>query len=119
MARIVTRSESDEDAEPLIKELWWKTVRELVRYDTAITMHKSVHSIALTYFSNIFQPLKDVHQIKLRDTSSNVRLPRVTTNMGLRSFSYQCTVVWNKLEAKEKMDFSLQSFKRLLNQARN
>ena len=33
-ARIVTRSEFDEDAEPLIKELGWKTVRELVRYDS-------------------------------------------------------------------------------------
>ena len=87
-ARIVTRSEFDEDAEPLIKELGWKTVRELVRYDTAITMHKSMHNFALTHLSNIFQPLKDVHHIKLRDTSSNLRLPRVTTNMGLRSFSY-------------------------------
>ena len=46
--RIVTRSESDEEAEPLIKELGWKTVRELVRYDTAITMRKSMHSIAPT-----------------------------------------------------------------------
>ena len=53
----------DENAEPLIKELGWKTVRELVRYDTAITMHKSMHKIAPTYLSNIFQPLKDVHQL--------------------------------------------------------
>ena len=52
VARIVTRSEFDEDAEPPIKELGWKTVRELVRYYTAITMHKSMHNIALTYLSN-------------------------------------------------------------------
>ena len=45
-ARIVTRSKFDENAEPLIKELGWKTVKELVRYDTAITMHKSMHKIA-------------------------------------------------------------------------
>ena len=82
-------------------------------------MHKSMHKIAPTYLSNIFQPLKDVHQIKLIDTSSNLRLPRVTTNMGLRSFSYQGAAVWNKLEAKEKMDTSLQSFERLLNQAKS
>ena len=94
-------------------------VRELVRYDTAITMHKSMHKIALKYLSNIFQPLKDVHQIKLKDTSSNPGLPRVTTNMGLKSFSYQGAAVWNKLEANEKMDTSFQSFKRLLNQAKS
>ena len=92
-ARTVTRSESDENTEPLIKELGWKTVRELVRYDTAITMHQSMHKIAPTYLSNIFQPLKYVHQIKLRDTSSNLRLPRVTTNMGLMSYSYQGAAV--------------------------
>ena len=55
-ARIVTRSEFDENAKPLIKELGWKTVRELVRYDTAITMHKSMHKIVPTYLCNIFQP---------------------------------------------------------------
>ena len=98
----MTRSEFHESAEPLIKESGLKTVRELVRYDTAITMHKSMHKIAPTYLSNIFQPLKDVHKIKLRDTSSNPGLPRVTTNMGLRSFSYQGAAVWNKLEAKER-----------------
>ena len=88
---------------------------------TAITIHKSRHNMAPTYFSNIFQPLKDVHQIRLtvRDTSSNLRLPRVTTNMGVRSFSCHGAAVWNKLEAKEKMDTSLQSCKRLLHQARN
>ena len=100
----MTRSDFDEDAEPLIKELGWKTVRKLVRYDTAIMMYRSMHKIAPTYLSDIFQPLKDVHQIELRDTSSNLRLARVTTNMGLRSFSYQGAAVWNKLEAKKKMD---------------
>ena len=118
-ARIVTRSEFDEDAEPLIKESGWKTVRELVRYDTAITMYRSIHNIALTYLSNIFQPLKDVHQIELSDTSSNLRLPRVATNMSLRSFSYQGAAVWNRLEAWEKMDTSLQSFKRLPEPSQN
>ena len=82
-------------------------------------MHESMHDMAPSYLSNIFQFLKVVHQIKLRDTIANLKLPRVTTNMGLRSFSYQDAVVWNKLEAKEKMNTSLQSFKRLLNQTRN
>ena len=118
-ARIVTRSEFDVNAEPLSKELGWKTVRELVRYDTAITMHKSMNKIAPTHLSKMFQPLKDVHQIKLRDTSYNFRLPRVTTNMGLRSFSYQGASVWNKLKAKEKMDTSFQSFRHLLNQSKS
>ena len=86
--------EFDENAKPLIKELGWKTVRELVKYDTAITMYKSMYNMATTCLSNIFRSLKDVHQIKLRDTSSNLRLHRVTTNMGLRSFSYQGAAVW-------------------------
>ena len=82
-------------------------------------MCRSMYNIAPTYLSNIFQPFKDVHQIELRDTSSDLRMPRVTTNMGLKRFSCQGAGIWNKLEAKEKMDKSLQSFKRLLNQTRN
>ena len=82
-------------------------------------MHKSMHKIAPTHLSNIFQPLKDVHQIKLGDTSSNPGFPRVTTNIGPRSFSYQGAAVWNKLKANERMDTSFQSFKHLLNQAKS
>ena len=70
-----------------------------------------MHNIAPTYLSNISQPSKDV---QLRDASSNLRLPRVKTNVGLRSFSYQGAAVLNELEAKEKMDTSLQSFKCVL-----
>ena len=80
-----------------------------------------MYNMALSYLSYIFQRLKDVHQIKLRDTIADLTLPRVTTNMGLRSFPYQgaACAVWNKLEAEEKMDSSLLSLKRLLNQTRN
>ena len=58
VAHIVTRSEFDVNAEPLIKKLRWKMLRELVRCDTAITMHKSMNKIAPTYLSKMFQPLK-------------------------------------------------------------
>ena len=78
----MTRSDFDEDTEPLIKELGWKTVGELVRYYTVIMMYRSMHNIAPTYLSNIFQPLKDVHQTEFMDTSSNLtcRLSHVTQN---------------------------------------
>ena len=50
--------------------------------------------------------MKDVHQIMLRDTSSNLRLPRVTTNMGIwvlllyhtliEPYFKYCSIVWGQ-----------------------
>ena len=69
-----------------------------------------------SYLSNVFQPLKGVHQIVIRGISANRRLPNVMTNMGQRSFSYQGAVVLKKLEAEEKMVASFHSLKCWLDQ---
>ena len=38
--RIITGSDYDTQAEPLIEQLGWKTVRELIKKDTSVMMYK-------------------------------------------------------------------------------
>ena len=87
-ARIITKSDYDTDAGPLIDKLGWKTIRELNNNDAAVMMFKIMNNMAPPYLTGIFQPLRELHEIMLRDTNSNLRLPRMPTNMGQRRSPY-------------------------------
>ena len=118
-AHIITKSDYDTDARLLIDKLGWKTMRELNNNDMAVMMFKIMNNMAPPYLTDMFQPLRELHKITLRDTNSNLRLPRMSTNMGQRSFSYHGTDIWNKIEQNNKtMGISLQSFKQNLSHSR-
>ena len=68
-----------------IYELGWKIVRELIISDTAVMMFKIMNNMAPQYLTGIFQPLRDAHELTLRDTYLNLRLPRMSTKMGQRN----------------------------------
>ena len=115
-ARIIMKSDYDMDAGPLIDKLGWKTIRELNNNDTAVMMFKIMNNMAPHYLTDMFQPLRELHEIMLKDTNSNLWLPPppppMSTNMGQRSFSYHGADIWNKTEQTNKTtETSLQSFK--------
>ena len=117
-ARIITKSDYDTEAGPLIDKLGWKTIRELNNNDAAVMMFKIMNNMAPPYLTGMFQPLRELHEIMLRDTNSNLRLPLMSTNMGQRSFSYHGADIWNKIKPNNKTGTSLQSFKRSLSHSR-
>ena len=47
-ARIITGSNYHTPAEPLIEQIGWKTVRELIQNDTSVMMYKSMNNMAPT-----------------------------------------------------------------------
>ena len=117
-ARIITKSDYDTEAGPLIDKLGWKTIRELNNNDAAVMMFKIMNNMAPPYLTGMFQPLRELHEIILRDTNSNLRLPLMSSNMGQRSFSYHGADIWNKIKPNNKTGTSLQSFKRSLSHSR-
>ena len=74
-ARIITKSDYDTEAGPLIDKLGWKTIRELNNNDAAVMMFKIMNNMAPPCLTGMFQPLRELHEIILRDTNSNLRLP--------------------------------------------
>ena len=66
-ARIITESDYDTPAEPLLNELNWKSPMELIRYDTAVIMFKCLNNLAPGYLS-IFESLEDLHPAELRNS---------------------------------------------------
>ena len=53
----------------------------------------------------------------LRNTDTDLRIPRFATSYGQRSFSYRGVKVWNKLSTEIKNASSLATFQNLLKQS--
>ena len=65
----------------------------------------------------MFTKLSENSSRSLRNTDTDLRIPRFTTSYGQRSFSYRGVTVWNKLSTEIKNAPSLAIFKNLLKQA--
>ena len=48
-ARIVTNSSYEASSLPLIKSLEWLTIKEMIVFETATTVYKSLHGLAPEY----------------------------------------------------------------------
>ena len=101
---MITKSDYDVEAGSLINEFGWKTVRGLIISDTAVMMFKIMNNVATQYPTSIFQQLRDVQELTLRDTYLNLQLPRMSTNTGHGRVSYQGVDAWNKIDQKIKWE---------------
>ena len=73
-ARIVTNSAYDEHSLPLIKGLGWLTVKELIRFETAATVFKSVNQLCPYYMAQMFQRQREQAMRTLRNTETDLKL---------------------------------------------
>ena len=116
-ARIVTNSSYDTSSLPLIGRLGWLTIKEMIEFEIATMVYKSLHGLAPEYMQLMFTKLSENNSRSLRNTDTDLRIPRFATSYGQRSFSYRGVTVWNKLSTEIKNAPSLATFKNLLKQA--
>ena len=83
-ARIATSSPYDSSLQPLLKELGWLTVKELI---------------------------SDIRARELRSTNTDLKLPRLKACSGQRCFTYRGAHLWNNLSAEVKKAPTLSRFK--------
>ena len=88
-ARIVTNSSYDASSLPLIGSLGWLTIKEMIVFETATTVYKSLHGLAPEYMQSMFTKLSENSSRSLRNTDTDLRIPRFATSYGQRSFSYR------------------------------
>ena len=111
-ARIIIGSDYDAPSEPLLLELCWRNIRELIKYDTVVMMHKSRYNLAPEYIKSFFLPNDLVHDKPLRKSKTDFRLPRMETAPGQRSFSFREAQLWNSLDKDLKRETLLGSLKK-------
>ena len=71
-ARIVTNSLYDASAAPLIQNLGWPTISNLIRKETATLTYKSLNSLAPAYMRKLFTKYSDDSERSLRSTETDL-----------------------------------------------
>ena len=85
-ARVITNSSFDAPSRPLIQELGWKTIEEIINCETKTMVYKSLHELAPEYLCSLFTRNSQCASHSLRNTKSDLKLPRKNTKNGQKSF---------------------------------
>ena len=94
-ARIVTNSPYNKASLPLISQLGRLNIKEMIDFETATMVYKSLHGLAPPYMQDTFHKLSACRNRALRSTETDLEIPRYKTSNGQRSFSYRGVTVWN------------------------
>ena len=113
-ARVATNSSFDAPSKPLIEELVWRTIDQLIKLETVKVVYKALHNEAPLYKKELFLKLSDTKSKELRNFSTDLYIPRLRTSMGQKSFRYRGVSFWNGLIDEAKRDTTYMAFKRIL-----
>ena len=109
--RIATNSPYDASSQPLLKELGWPTIRELIETETARMVYRSINKEAPNYLTTLFERLSDNSVRELRNTNTDLKLPLLKTSSGQRCFAFRGARLWNNLSTDVKTAPTLNRFK--------
>ena len=81
-ARIITNSSFDAPSRPLIVELGWRTIEELISNESKTMVFKSLNDLAPQYLCNLFTRNSACSSCNFRDTETYLRLPKKNSANG-------------------------------------
>ena len=110
-ARIVTNSPYRMSAPPIIRQLGWQTVKELIETETVKMVYRSVNHEVPEYLTGLFQRLSETCARQLRNTSTDLYVPLLKIACGKKCFSYRGAKLWNDLNRESKMANTFTQFK--------
>ena len=113
-ARIVTSSPYDASAAPIIQNLCWSTIRNLVRKETTTLTYKSLNSFAPSYLRKLFAKCLDERERFLRSSEVDLKKLLLKSISGQKAFSYRAAKLWNNLERATKLAPCLKTFQEQL-----
>ena len=113
-ARIVMNSPIDSFATSLIQDLGWPTVEELIHHETPVMEYKCLNKLAPDYLSSCIFKLSDRHTRELRNSATDLLIPRMKTCYGQKSFAFRGAKEWNNLDLRTKLAPSIHCFKSFL-----
>ena len=112
-AHIITGSRFDSPGLPLVKRLDWKTIDELINSESNIMVFKSLHGLAPPYMRNLFTKTSQLTSRNLRNSATDLRIPKKNSTNGQKCFSFRCAKSWNGLSAERKQASTIYKFKKL------
>ena len=113
-ARVITGSRFDAPGLPLVKRLGWKTIDELISSESNIMVFKTLHGLAPQCMSNLFTKTSQLTSRNLRNSATDLRVPKKKSTNGQKCFSFRGAKSWNGLSAENAS--TMYKFKRFDNQ---
>ena len=113
-ARIITNSSFDAAGRALIEGMGWKTIDELITCESKTMVFKSLNQLAPEYLCGLFTRNLLCSAYNLRNTGTDLRLPKKRSSNGQRCFLYRGAKLWNGRSAESKHATSLYSFKKTI-----
>ena len=80
-------------------------------------VYKSVNDQAPIYLTEMFARLSDTCKRELRNTKTDLTVPRRKSAFGQKCFSYEGAKLWNDLSIEVKSSKSYEIFKKRINNA--
>ena len=75
---------------------------------------KSLNNLAPQYVCNLFTRMSQLPSVNLKNTTTDLKLPRKNSKSGQKCYSFRGAKLWNGLPVESKQATSLNSFKELL-----
>ena len=69
----------DTHSVPLLKELGWLTIKQLIHTETAKIVYKAFHNEASEYIKELFHRLSDTQNRELRSSKTDLHIPLLKT----------------------------------------
>ena len=101
-ARILMERGFNASSVPLIESLGWKTLRELIDGESKIMVYKYINGFAPQYLHNLFIRNSTCSSYALRNTTTDLKIPKKSSTNGQKSFSYRDVKLWKSLPNKAK-----------------
>ncbi len=96
----------------LFGKLKWMTFPQRTDYFTLIQMYKIVNNMGPEYLTDRFVYTRDMHEVNTRNAADGkLRIPKLSTSTGRKSFSYRGVKIWNNLATGFK-DLTLSTFRK-------
>ena len=111
---VVSKDLSLDHFAPIIQNLGWSTISNLIRKETVTLTYKSLNLLAPDYLRKLLAKCSDDRERFLRSSETDLNIPLLKATNGQKAFSYRGPKLWNSLERATKLASSLQTFKEQL-----
>ena len=116
-ALVVTRTKYGcVEPDQLLKNLRWLNVQQLIDFDTAVMVHKSINNKDPPYLTSLFSKSNSVHNHDTRTANLNLFPTHARLKFGQKCFSHYGCHLWNKfdrdvqaIDCTEKFKISLKN----------
>ena len=111
--KIITNSRKFDHVTPLLRQLNWLTVKQLLYYRDSVLTYKCFKGLAPRHLVDKLTKRSSIHACHTRKRDL-LHIPLYRTACGQRTFAYRGTCILNSLDNDVKQCVSFQSFKQAI-----